>query len=45
MKLPEAKKQVIKRYQRDFNQLQAQKSEKLYANFLYAVARSLDSTF
>ena len=42
MKLNEAKKQVVKRYQRDFNQLQSQKTEKLYANFLYAVARSLD---
>ncbi len=42
MKLNEAKKQVIKRYQRDFSQLQSQKTEKLYANFLYAVSRSLD---
>ena len=42
MKLDEAKKRVIKRYERDFNQLNTQKPEKLYANFLYAVARSLD---
>lgn len=42
MDLSEAKKQVIKRYQRDFNQLKGQKPQKLYANFLYAVARSLD---
>ena len=42
MKLPEAKKQVIKRYERDFNQLKNQKPQKLYANFLYAVARSFD---
>ena len=42
MELDEAKKQVIKRYQRDFNQLSSQETEKLYANFLYAVARSLD---
>lgn len=42
MELDEAKEQVIKRYQRDFNQLNNQTSEKLYANFLYAVARSLD---
>ena len=42
MELNEAKKQVIKRYQRDFNQLKDQKPQKLYANFLYAVARSLD---
>ena len=42
MELDEAKKQVIKRYRRDFNQLNSQNTEKLYANFLYAVARSLD---
>ena len=42
MEMDEAKKHVIKRYQRDFNQLNSQKQETLYANFLYAVARSLD---
>ncbi len=42
MNLNEAKQQVLKRYQREFNQLSSRKPEILYANFLYAVARSLD---